>query len=91
MGPGVPDERSDTRIFRFLEPGSAALCGLLAEHLEPGRIRDPKETLSRARREARVPRPHTLHRPAFLWSNRSEVWGRDLVDLAWIRRSRLMP
>ena len=28
------------------------------------------------------PRPHSLHRPAFLWSNRSEVWGRTLVELA---------
>src|SRR5947207_13047918 len=37
------------------------------------------------------PRPHSLHRPAFLWSNRSEVWGRTLVELAQIRRPRLIP
>ena len=27
-------------------------------------------------------RPHTFHRTALLWSNRSEVWGRNVVDLA---------
>jgi hypothetical protein len=42
-------------------------------------------------RKARVPWPQPLHRPAFLWSNRSEVWGRVLVDPARIRRPRLVP
>jgi len=36
--------------------------GARSQHLESGE-------------KVEFPRPHTLHRPAFLWSNRSEVWG----------------
>src|SRR4030095_7404483 len=46
-----------------------------------GREANPVST-SPDQRQSRVPRPQPLHCPAFLWSNRSEVWVRDLVDLA---------
>src|ERR1700676_5806435 len=36
-------------------------------------------------------RPHTLHRPAFLWSNRSEVWGKTVIDVSVNPPADLMP
>ena len=80
---GVPVRRAD--LFRLL------LCHVTLQPAVSKRRRGRRDGCLRKTRlwifpssrvpEAIVPgQPHSLHRTAMLWSNRSEGWGRNAVD-----------